>query len=162
MAGFGTLSRACVPVTLSPSGNDRSSCFVRKQHRMEHEDIRQEVRNSTLEEVHATNHDTDSCLDPCVICLESISERSVADPCSHNSFDFLCLISWLQERSTCPLCPQDPLQSKGCYGTQTNESQAKLKFALSDMTGNPPKTSRSTRSPRTLYKQLQTVPHPLS
>ena len=40
----------------------------------------------------------------CTICLEVISERAVAVPCNHLSFDFLCLVSWLQERSTCPLC----------------------------------------------------------
>ncbi|KAI9797240.1 MAG: hypothetical protein M1835_001596 [Candelina submexicana] len=42
--------------------------------------------------------------DACVICLEKISERAIAVPCGHQSFDFLCLISWLQERSSCPLC----------------------------------------------------------
>ena len=40
----------------------------------------------------------------CTICLEPISERAVASPCNHLSFDFLCLVSWLQERSACPLC----------------------------------------------------------
>jgi hypothetical protein len=42
--------------------------------------------------------------EPCTICLEPISERAVASPCNHLSFDFLCLVSWLQERSVCPLC----------------------------------------------------------
>ena len=42
--------------------------------------------------------------DLCVICLDSVSERAVASPCRHHNFDFLCLVSWLQERSTCPLC----------------------------------------------------------
>ncbi|EME78059.1 uncharacterized protein MYCFIDRAFT_110984, partial [Pseudocercospora fijiensis CIRAD86] len=40
----------------------------------------------------------------CTICLEIITERAVATPCNHLSFDFLCLVSWLQEQSTCPLC----------------------------------------------------------
>ncbi len=39
-----------------------------------------------------------------MICLERISEQAVAQPCKHASFDFLCLISWLQEQSSCPLC----------------------------------------------------------
>ena len=43
-------------------------------------------------------------IDPCVICLETISERAVASPCGHENFDFLCLVSWLHERSSCPLC----------------------------------------------------------
>lgn len=40
----------------------------------------------------------------CTICLEPITERAVATPCNHLTFDFLCLVSWLQERATCPLC----------------------------------------------------------
>jgi hypothetical protein len=42
--------------------------------------------------------------DACSICLEPITERAVAAPCNHLTFDFLCLVSWLQERATCPLC----------------------------------------------------------
>jgi hypothetical protein len=40
----------------------------------------------------------------CTICLQTITERAVAVPCNHLTFDFICLASWLQERSTCPLC----------------------------------------------------------
>jgi hypothetical protein len=42
--------------------------------------------------------------DACSICLEPITERAVAVPCNHLTFDFLCLVFWLQERTTCPLC----------------------------------------------------------
>lgn len=42
--------------------------------------------------------------DTCVICLSLVTERAVTVPCNHYNFDFVCLISWLQERSTCPLC----------------------------------------------------------
>lgn len=42
--------------------------------------------------------------DNCVICLDSITEIARAQPCKHASFDFLCLVSWLQQRPTCPLC----------------------------------------------------------
>ncbi|KAF2001071.1 hypothetical protein P154DRAFT_464919 [Amniculicola lignicola CBS 123094] len=42
--------------------------------------------------------------DACVICLENVSERAITVPCNHYTFDFLCIASWLQERSTCPLC----------------------------------------------------------
>ncbi|KAI5361306.1 putative Zinc finger, RING-type [Septoria linicola] len=52
-----------------------------------------------------TDHATPKkALDACTICLEPISERAVATPCNHLSFDFLCLVSWLQEQSSCPLC----------------------------------------------------------
>lgn len=62
-------------------------------------DVGQNVLQTTLEEAEATGHSN-----PCVICLDFISERAVASPCRHDSFDFLCLVSWLQESPTCPLC----------------------------------------------------------
>lgn len=64
--------------------------------------IRQRVLQNTIEEVKAGQDEGRA--DPCVICLEPVSERAVASPCRHYSFDFLCLVSWLQERSACPLC----------------------------------------------------------
>lgn len=42
--------------------------------------------------------------DICVICLDSISERAIAVPCNHADFDFICLVSWLQDHPQCPLC----------------------------------------------------------
>lgn len=68
--------------------------------------IRQQVLKSTLDEI-KTIGESSKVLDACVICLDSISERAVASPCRHDSFDFLCLVSWLQERSNCPLCEYD-------------------------------------------------------
>lgn len=68
----------------------------------EGQDIRQRVLQNTIEEV--KDGKDEDCADPCVICLEPVSERAVASPCRHYNFDFLCLVSWLQERSKCPLC----------------------------------------------------------
>ena len=42
--------------------------------------------------------------DSCTICLQPVTDRAVAVPCDHLSFDFLCLVTWLQERPACPLC----------------------------------------------------------
>ena len=65
--------------------------------------LQQRVLNRTLGKAqNVTSIQQES--NPCVICLETISERAVASPCGHESFDFLCLVSWLQERSSCPLC----------------------------------------------------------
>lgn len=50
----------------------------------------------------------DAPQDTCVICLERISERAVVVPCNHLNFDFLCLVSWLQEQPSCPLCKCAP------------------------------------------------------
>lgn len=66
--------------------------------------IRQEVMQANLEELEATTKGTDSHVDCCVICLDVVSERAFASPCHHHSFDFLCLVNWLQERPACPLC----------------------------------------------------------
>lgn len=52
----------------------------------------------------STAKSTTTQQDACTICLDPISERAVAVPCNHLTFDFLCLVSWLQEQSTCPLC----------------------------------------------------------
>lgn len=65
----------------------------------ERTDAGQSVLQDTLEETEAAGHSN-----PCVICLDFISERAIASPCRHYSFDFLCLVSWLQESPTCPLC----------------------------------------------------------
>jgi hypothetical protein len=45
--------------------------------------------------------ETEDC---CVICLDRISERAQSIPCGHKSFDYVCLLSWLEHRTTCPLC----------------------------------------------------------
>ncbi|GAB1317523.1 hypothetical protein MFIFM68171_07733 [Madurella fahalii] len=42
--------------------------------------------------------------DCCVICLDAISDPCAALPCAHAHFDFLCILSWLEQRTTCPLC----------------------------------------------------------
>lgn len=77
------------------------------QHMEEEEKIKQKVLKSTLDEVKASQQDAHKYPDACVICLDSISERAVAIPCKHHSFDFLCLASWLQQRSSCPLCQSE-------------------------------------------------------
>ncbi|KIH89007.1 ring finger domain containing protein [Sporothrix brasiliensis 5110] len=46
-----------------------------------------------------------SSTDRCVICLDTIAEHCVAQPCGHRDYDFLCLVSWLlQHKPSCPLC----------------------------------------------------------
>ena len=73
--------------------------------------IARDIPASTLKEVKAIGNSEENHRrsDPCVICLESISEIALAIPCQHHNFDFLCLVSWLQERSTCPLCKTEVL-----------------------------------------------------
>ncbi|KUJ11568.1 uncharacterized protein LY89DRAFT_722692 [Mollisia scopiformis] len=39
--------------------------------------------------------------------LGDLVEQCEAQPCRHNNFDYLCLITWLQEQATCQLCKSD-------------------------------------------------------
>lgn len=69
--------------------------------------MRSQILQSTLQQISASRQDDDDTSKEencCVICLERISELAIAQPCKHASFDFLCLISWLEEQTSCPLC----------------------------------------------------------
>lgn len=66
-------------------------------------DVRQEILHKTLQEV-AQEDNGDELANPCVICLEAITEPAVTVPCAHANFDFLCIVSWLEQRRNCPLC----------------------------------------------------------
>lgn len=70
---------------------------------MEHDnlDARSQIIQATLAGIQQNDRDGEEC---CVICIEAVSDKAVAQPCKHDNFDFVCLLSWLQERSTCPLC----------------------------------------------------------
>ncbi|KAH8595264.1 hypothetical protein B0O99DRAFT_163099 [Bisporella sp. PMI_857] len=66
-------------------------------------DARPKVLQTTLLDI-SSRDGTKAEENCCVICLEHVSERAVTQPCKHESFDFLCLISWLEEQPFCPLC----------------------------------------------------------
>ncbi|KAJ5766946.1 uncharacterized protein N7511_004562 [Penicillium nucicola] len=67
------------------------------------DEVRQQILQRTLQEV-----DEESAIaNPCVICLDKITEPCVAQPCHHANFDFLCLVSWLEQQPTCPLCKSE-------------------------------------------------------
>lgn len=77
------------------------------------DDIQAQVLQTTLAEISSSRKNVASdsgeasssnLPDCCVICLDAISEPCAALPCAHANFDFLCLLSWLQERAACPLC----------------------------------------------------------
>ncbi|KAI1483730.1 hypothetical protein F4774DRAFT_366373 [Daldinia eschscholtzii] len=70
-------------------------------------DIQSQVFRNTLAEIASstrqseTDNPNETC---CVICLDSITEVCEARPCRHRNFDYLCLLSWLEQQSRCPLC----------------------------------------------------------
>lgn len=67
------------------------------------QDIREEIMKETLSGLSKQDgaEAAEAC---CVICLSAITEACTARPCLHRNFDFLCLASWLQLKSSCPLC----------------------------------------------------------
>ncbi len=71
---------------------------------MADDDARTLVLQTTLNEISSRTSNTDTSAECCVICLDSISEKAEAQSCSHSSFDFICLVSWLEEHPRCPLC----------------------------------------------------------
>lgn len=91
--------------------------------------------------------------DNCVICLSSVTERAIAVPCNHYSFDFVCLVSWLQERSICPLCELSFATRR--RGKLLIRTQVKRKSQLSSTTGGHPKTSKATASAAHTYQRTR-------
>ncbi|KAM5380358.1 hypothetical protein ACJZ2D_003460 [Fusarium nematophilum] len=67
------------------------------------DDLQSQVLQSTLDEI-ATRRQQDAAEECCVICLESITEACEAVPCQHRNFDYLCLLSWIEQTPRCPLC----------------------------------------------------------
>ncbi|KAI9886591.1 MAG: hypothetical protein M1823_001633 [Watsoniomyces obsoletus] len=84
----------------------------------------------------------------CVICLERCSERATAQPCRHDLFDFLCLVSWLQEKPNCPLCKAN-IQSVRYFD---KASKATRTYVLDEQTSRRSRTlSQSPRQRNSPY-----------
>ncbi|KAK2015412.1 hypothetical protein LZ32DRAFT_579972 [Colletotrichum eremochloae] len=64
-------------------------------------DLHSAVLQTTLQEISSRPTELRDC---CVICLEEITERCEAQPCHHHNFDYLCLVTWLEQQAACPLC----------------------------------------------------------
>jgi hypothetical protein len=72
-------------------------------------DLQERVLQATLTGL-ASHADSTEAADVsccCVICLSDISEPSIARPCGHRNFDFMCLASWMSLKTTCPLCKSE-------------------------------------------------------
>lgn len=67
--------------------------------------LRSQVLQNTLQQISSLSaEETTEC---CVICLGEVVEQCEARPCQHNKFDYICLVTWVQEHPTCPLCKSD-------------------------------------------------------
>lgn len=69
------------------------------------EDLHSQVLQNTLQQISSLAADGNTKC--CVICLGDLVEQCEAQPCQHNNFDYICLITWLEQRATCPLCKSD-------------------------------------------------------
>ncbi|KAF2433776.1 hypothetical protein EJ08DRAFT_694257 [Tothia fuscella] len=77
----------------------------------------------------------------CVICLEAITEKAVAQPCHHGHFDFLCLMSWLlEEGPQCPLCRANVKQVHYAFTSPTDFKIYHTTQRQSKSTTKPPHT----------------------
>ena len=105
-------------------------------------------------------------IESCIICLDAISEPAIALPCRHQTFDFLCLVSWLQEKPNCPLCKTEIHHVE--YDRRSPEDFQVYKIALSPNqvakdSPNPtqPITSTFNRSePRSSLRPWRTRAYP--
>lgn len=71
------------------------------------QDTQERVLQETLNGLSSSKEGAESAKACCVICLSEISEACTAKPCDHHNFDFVCLASWLQLKTTCPLCKSE-------------------------------------------------------
>ncbi|EPE27790.1 RING/U-box [Glarea lozoyensis ATCC 20868] len=65
------------------------------------DNLRSRVLQDTLQQISSATVSRTAC---CVICLGDITEQCQAQPCKHNNFDYLCLLTWMDQRANCPLC----------------------------------------------------------
>ncbi|RMZ70258.1 ring finger domain [Pyrenophora seminiperda CCB06] len=81
--------------------------------------------------------------DTCVICLSALTERAITVPCNHYTFDFVCLVSWLQEQSTCPLCKAQVTAVQ--YDWRSPTDYKHYTISRSHTSSNAPHSSRTDR-----------------
>ncbi|KAF6834835.1 RING finger domain protein [Colletotrichum plurivorum] len=69
-------------------------------------DLHSAVLQTTLQEISSrpTDPQRGAADDCCVICLEEVTEACEAQPCHHRNFDYLCLVTWIEQQAACPLC----------------------------------------------------------
>jgi hypothetical protein len=85
------------------------------------EDLRHQVLLQALQQISSTLDAPTEC---CIICLGDLTEQCEALPCRHNNFDFICLVTWLQQRATCPLCKTAVQEVR--YGLSDDNKQGKI------------------------------------
>jgi hypothetical protein len=92
---------SCYLFIASPPYNSRTLQLSNMKTEASLEDLRPQVLLQALQQISSTLDTPTEC---CIICLGDLTEQCEALPCRHNNFDFICLVTWLQQRATCPLC----------------------------------------------------------
>ncbi|KAK4192161.1 hypothetical protein QBC35DRAFT_484455 [Podospora australis] len=129
------------------------------------DDIQSQVLQTTLAEISTsrqTEEPSQQDRNCCVICLDTVSEPCTALPCAHSNFDFLCLVSWLQHRASCPLC-KTPV-AKVRHTSQTSGGEAFYTVPVPDTTStsttNPDLSSQRGLGRHHNPRRLRRVPPP--
>lgn len=94
-----------------------------------------------------TTSSQNSTVEHCTVCLSGIIERAVAYPCNHLSFDFICLVQWLQTSATCPLCKTEVKEVQYDFRSIDDFKRYKVPSALSPVTLRPDPEVRSSVEP---------------
>lgn len=124
-------------------------------------DVRSKVLRTTLAEVSSRDdRQDDETEDCCVICLDAVSEKAKAIPCNHESFDFLCLISWLQERSSCPLCNAEVIAVHYEFNTTNQHKVYDVASTKSSASTTAPSTRNQPPRRRSYVPRRRYIPLP--
>lgn len=111
---------------------------------------RSQILQATLREISSRNEndeDVHGSTDCCVICLDTINGKAQAQPCAHDAFDFICLISWLQERPKCPLCNASVKTVLYNYSSEPRGGSPKV-YTVTETQPVAPSPRRPARYPR--------------
>ncbi|KAI0836850.1 hypothetical protein F5Y06DRAFT_272431 [Hypoxylon sp. FL0890] len=122
-------------------------------------DVRSKVLQNTLAEIASSRNQAETDSPPneacCVICLDSITEVCEARPCSHRNFDYLCLLSWLEQQTRCPLCKSNV--EEVWYDFENHRPDAKSRVYLVPRPKEPSQQCAQSqarpRRPRNLFSR---------
>ncbi|KAI1771534.1 hypothetical protein F4818DRAFT_429323 [Hypoxylon cercidicola] len=124
-------------------------------------DLQSKVLQTTLVEVASsrsrddTDNPNESC---CVICLDNIAEVCEARPCGHRNFDYLCLLSWLEQQTRCPLCKSNV--EEVLYHFESDEPDSKSRVYLVPRPKEPSQERAQSQARPHPYQPRNPIPTP--
>lgn len=91
----------------------------------------------------------------CLICLGSISDRTVLPRCLHSSFCFVCILRWAALKSRCPLCQRD-MGDYVIHGIRADDDY--IKHRLTALSG-PDRVDAAAEFRSSIYRSGRYVCH---